>query len=124
MEKNIERKILSNFLEGLVLFDAEPVIDFTPEYRLYYNKETGDILKQVAIEYNVEPPEGDFIIVERSVWESIRSDNKIIDGEIKTPSKPQTYNLVKSETGMYGTRKNNPYFIGTEDFYEYRKDFE
>ena len=112
---------MSNFLEGLELFNQQPVIDFTPEYRIYYNKETGEIVSLAATEYQVEPPEGDYIVLPQNDWRLIRTDiHKIVDGEIRTPKAATTYNLVKADTG-YGTVENNPYFVGDDDFYKYER---
>ena len=110
---------MSNFFEGLELFNQEPVIDFTPEYRIYYNKETGDITSIAATEYQVEPPEGDYIVLPLNEWTQINTNvHKIIDSKIRTPKAGTTYNLVKADSG-YGTKEHNPYFVGDEDFYIY-----
>lgn len=114
---------MSNFFEGLALHQAEPVIDFTPEHRLYYNKETGEITQRVVTEYQVVPPTGDYIILPKEDFYLVRGDGKVIDGRVVYPAKPKRFNLVKSTEG-YGTIKNNPYIVGNEDFWEYKKDYE
>jgi hypothetical protein len=55
----------------------------TPEYRIYYDADTGKI-----INYTNETLEGDFITVSREVFAEHRFDLKVKDGKIIKPKPP------------------------------------
>ena len=61
----------------VVLWDAPKIIP--PEFRLYYNKETGHVLF-----YTGEKAEGDFIVIDAITFAAARSDLRIINGKIST----------------------------------------
>ena len=89
------------------------------EYRLYYDSETGDILKQTVF----EECDGNYLVVDKDTWYTIRQGvDKIIDGKIVKPSS-KAFRLVKttSSTNSYGTIENNIYMVGSNDFYKYSR---
>lgn len=111
------------FWEGLRLFNAMPKDIFTSEYRVYYNKETGEILKSIPTERNVEPPLGDYIVITMDQYPP-RHLARVQDQKLVYPrSNKRSYNLALADNG-YGTKKNNPYVIGDEQFYEYKIRYE
>jgi hypothetical protein len=64
-----------------------------PEYRVYYDPATGDI-----IEYTTEHHDGEFIVVDRETFACNRFEPKIRDGRITWPG-PQITKLVHSAEG-------------------------
>lgn len=105
--------------------EAEQPIDFTPEYRLYYDKETGEDIVRFVTELNVPEPTGDYIVVTKDEWMTYRYPGKIVNEKLVYPSHiTRYYRLVKDDNGEYGTKKNNPYFIGDEDHYSYERNYE
>lgn len=72
-------------------------IDWTPpalpEYRVYYDPATGDI-----IEYTTEHRGGEFIVVDRETFACNRFEPKIRDGRLTWPG-PQIAKLVPGTAG-------------------------
>lgn len=58
-----------------------PVITL-PEFRLYYDKETGK-----ALFYTCEKPEGDYIVIDAAMFAQSRPDAIVINGKISTVHK-------------------------------------
>lgn len=109
------------FLEALRNF--KPRERHTPEYRAYYDKETGEVILSHSVQLNVENPEGLYIVIPREQYPA-RHNAKVQDGKLVYPVRQtRYYNLVLAEEG-YGTKQNNPYFIGNEQFYEYERRYE
>jgi len=114
---------MDNFLKGLENHNNTPVIDFTPKYRVYYDI-SGEVLSVIATEYNKEPPEGDYILITADEFRTIKLTARVQNGKLVHPSaETKFYNLVRSDTG-YGTKKNNPYIVGDQEFYEYERKYE
>ena len=63
---------MNNFLEGFEIFSQEPEIDFMPEYRLYYNKETGDVDHSYVTSYGVQSSDNDYIVITEDQYRHLR----------------------------------------------------
>lgn len=86
---------MSNNTEDYVLIFEAPKIE-PPEFRLYYEKETGKVLF-----YTCEKPEGTYIVVDNMTFACARYDIKIIDGRIsRVKSECIVNKLVPNETGI------------------------
>lgn len=99
-------------------------VAFEPEYRVYYNKETGEADTQVVLDTpDAQPPEGDYVVVDTDI--NFKKGAMIINGRLKQPvSNTNYYSLIRSEQPTeYGTKKNNPYFTGEDDYYEYERRY-
>jgi hypothetical protein len=61
----------------VMIFEA-PKIE-PPEFRLYYEEETGKVLF-----YTCEKPEGKFIIIDSVTFACARQDVRVVDGKLST----------------------------------------
>lgn len=108
------------FQEALQNF--KPKERYTSEYRVYYNKETGEVLSSIVTKHNIDPPQGDYIVITSKQYPP-RHLAQVKDQKLVYPTPDsRAYNLAPSDSG-YGTIKNNPYIIGTEQFYEYKQQY-
>lgn len=83
---------MTNFWDALDSVDqTQP--NYTPEYRLYYNEETGEPLF-----YTAEQPEGTFIWIGPEDFNAHRLDIRIKNGKI-THLKPGIGKLVPAKEG-------------------------
>ena len=62
--------------EDYVMVFEAPKIE-PPEFRLYYDEETGKVLF-----YTCEKPEGKFIVVDQITFACARQDIRVIDGKL------------------------------------------
>ena len=95
------------------------------EFRLYYVKETGEVLF-----YTCEKPEGTYIVVDAKTYAECRHDVKVIDGKIKKNNYYTITKLIKSNEGIKCIDDNvaivvDDNYIGNTcswvvDTYEYR----
>jgi hypothetical protein len=76
-ENEPQFEIFTNELgeEYILLFQAPEIVP--PEFRLYYNEETGEVLF-----YTCDKVEGSFITVDRLTFVEARQDIRIINGKI------------------------------------------
>ena len=61
----------------IILWEAPKIVP--PEFRLYYDKETGKV-----ISYTCDKPEGNFIIIDSITYAQARPDVRVINGKIST----------------------------------------
>lgn len=61
----------------VMIFEA-PKIE-PPEFRLYYEEETGKVLF-----YTCEKPEGKFIVIDSVTFACARQDLRVVDGKLST----------------------------------------
>ena len=64
--------------EVIVLWEAPKIVP--PEFRLYYDEDTGKV-----IFYTCEKPEGQYIVIDTFTYAECRFDIKVIDGKIVKP---------------------------------------
>ena len=116
---------MSNFFKGLDEFNEKPQIDFTPEYRVYY-EEGGNIIQRYATAKDTESPVGDFIVLPFDKWSAVNEKtHKVINEEIKKPKTiTRAFTLERTDTGKYHTAENNLYFVGRDDRYAIRRTFD
>jgi hypothetical protein len=90
MIENIEDKD-----DYVMVFEAPKIIP--PEFRLYYDEESGKVLF-----YTCEKPEGKFIIVDQVTFACARMDMKVVDGRLTSgsPSAVITKLMPDSEKGI------------------------
>lgn len=112
---------MNEFLKGLELFNKQEVNLFTPEYRVYYNEE-GDVLSVYVTEKDKKAPEGMYLVITDQEYRHLRPSAKIKDKKLVYPKKNKIFNLIKSNKG-FGTIKNNLYFVGTDEYYEQKKEY-
>lgn len=87
--------MISEPKDDYVLIFEAPKIE-PPEFRLYYDKETGNVLF-----YTCEKPEGTYIVVDNITFACARHDIKVIDGRISTVKSECIVNkLVPGDTGI------------------------
>jgi hypothetical protein len=65
----------------------------TPEFRVYYNSHTGEI-----ITYSMENIPGDYIIVDKDTWHENRYDLQVVNGRLVKPD-PIIVKIRPSSTG-------------------------
>lgn len=83
-----------NNQDYVMIFEA-PKIE-PPEFRLYYEEDTGKILF-----YTCEKPEGKFIVVDSLTFALARYDIKVVDGRIESLNLYSTIKkLVVSDSGI------------------------
>jgi hypothetical protein len=68
---------MSETQDYVLVFEA-PKIE-APEFRLYYDEETGKVLF-----YTCEKPEGKFIVIDSITFACARQDVRVIDGKLST----------------------------------------
>lgn len=61
--------------EYIILFEAPKIVP--PEFRLYYDENTGKVLF-----YTCDKPEGAFITIDRQTFVEARQDIRVINGKI------------------------------------------
>jgi hypothetical protein len=84
---------MTNFWDALDQVDqTQP--EFIPEYRLYYDENTG-----VPLFYSMEQPEGKFIWIDRDTYARCRFDIRVKKGKIVS-LKPGIGKLVPAEEGI------------------------
>jgi hypothetical protein len=76
-ENQEELQIFKNELgeEYILLFEAPKIVP--PEFRLYYDEQTGKVLF-----YTCDKPEGSFITIDRQTFAEARQDIRVINGKI------------------------------------------
>ena len=65
-----------------------------PEFRIYYNSHTGEILA-----YSMEKIVGDYILVDKNTWHENRYDLRVVNGKLVKPDPI----IVKLRPGSTGT---------------------
>ena len=84
---------MTNFWKALESVDmSQPKVEY--EYRLYYDKITGEPLF-----YSMDKPEGTYIVVDKDVYDESRNDFKIVDGIIKYPEPNTWHRLFVADNG-------------------------
>jgi hypothetical protein len=68
---------MDNKEDNFIAWEAPEII--APEFRLYYEKDTGKVIC-----YTCEKPEGSYIIIDANTYAQARPDVRIIDGKIST----------------------------------------
>lgn len=66
---------MENKNDIVILWEA-PVIE-QPEFRLYYEKDSGKVLF-----YTCDKPEGDFVIIDKITYAAARHDIRVVNGKI------------------------------------------
>lgn len=61
----------------VMIFEAPKIVP--PEFRLYYDEETGKVLF-----YTCEKPEGKYIVIDSVTFACARQDVRVIDGRLST----------------------------------------
>lgn len=69
------KEITENTEDFILVFEAPKIVP--PEFRLYYDEETGK-----ALFYTCEKPEGKFIVVDQVTFACARQDVRVIDGKL------------------------------------------
>jgi hypothetical protein len=67
---------MSETTEDYVMVFEAPTIE-PPEFRLYYEEETGKVLY-----YTCEKPEGKFIVIDQVTFACARQDLRVLDGKL------------------------------------------
>lgn len=81
-----------NDAENYVLVFEAPKIE-PPEFRLYYDEDTGKVLF-----YTCEKPEGKFIIIDSVTFACARQDVRVIDGKLSTVNPASIVSKLKPTT--------------------------
>lgn len=97
---------MSNFWKALEQLEEPKKVKY--EYRLYYDKETGDPLF-----YSMEDLEGDYIVIDKDQFAECRYDVRVKDGKIERIKGVSIGKLVPSTEG-YGTRADDVSLVGDE----------
>jgi len=84
-------------IEDYVMLFEAPKIE-PPEFRLYYEEETGKVLF-----YTCEKPEGKFIIVDPITFAAARPDVRVIDGRLSTVNPSAIISKLQPDT-LLGNR--------------------
>ena len=100
----------NNFLEALKLLEPQKPAVF--DFRLYYNKETGEPLF-----YTMENLDGDYITITREQFAECRYDIKVKDGKIERIRFIAIGKLVPADSG-YGTLQTDVSIVGDEIHWE------
>lgn len=80
--------------EFIVIFEAPKIIP--PEFRLYYDKETGKV-----VTYTCQNLEGDYIVIDAQTYAQARPDVIVRDGKITTAKDHAVFSkLMPSEKGL------------------------
>jgi hypothetical protein len=69
------KEITQDTEDYVLVFEAPKIVP--PEFRLYYEEETGK-----ALFYTCEKPEGKFIVVDQVTFACARQDVRVIDGKL------------------------------------------
>lgn len=83
-----------NKQDYVMVFEAPKVEP--PEFRLYYDEATGDVLF-----YTCEKPQGKYIIIDNITFACARHDVRVVDGKIipKMVTSESLHKLITSDTG-------------------------
>lgn len=100
---------MENFLEALKL--VKPIEARKFEYRLYYDKATGE-----PIFYTMEDEDGDYIVITKEQYAEGRYDVIVKDGKITRPKNSAIGKLVPSEEG-FGTLKKDISIVSDEVYW-------
>jgi len=65
--------------EVIIYWEAPKIVP--PEFRLYYEEETGKVIC-----YTCEKPEGKYLVIDAVTFAQARPDLRVIDGKISTAS--------------------------------------
>lgn len=86
---------MSNTEDYVLVFEAPKIVP--PEFRLYYDEETGKVLF-----YTCEKPEGKYIIIDHVTYACARQDVKVIDGRLSkaNPSAVVTKLMPDATNGL------------------------
>lgn len=92
----------------VLVFDA-PKIE-PPEFRLYYEKETGKVLF-----YSCEKPEGTYIVIDSLTFACARQDIRVVNGKVSTARPEHVINrLVPDKTGTVCLKEDISIVVTTE----------
>jgi len=83
--------------EDYVLVFEAPVI-VPPEFRLYYDEETGKVLF-----YTCEKPEGKYIVIDSITFACARQDVRVVNGKLSTVNPSSIVSKLKPSDST-GTR--------------------
>jgi len=83
--------------EDYVLVFEAPVI-VPPEFRLYYDEETGKVLF-----YTCEKPEGKYIVIDSITFACARQDVRVVNGKLSTVNPSSIVSKLKPSDSI-GTR--------------------
>jgi hypothetical protein len=91
----MNNEIKDDTQDYVMIFEA-PKIE-PPEFRLYYDEETGK-----ALFYTCEKPEGKFIVVDNVTFACARQDVRVIDGKLSRANPSAIINklMPDDETGI------------------------
>ena len=67
--------------EVIVLWEAVKIAP--PEFRLYYDKDTGNVITYTGSNF---PTTGDYIVIDRDTFLACRPEVRVINGKISTDS--------------------------------------
>lgn len=99
---------MSETQDYVLVFEA-PKIE-PPEFRLYYDEETGKVLF-----YTCEKPAGKYIVIDSITFACARQDVRVIDGKLSTMNPGSIASKLKlSDTGVK-TLKEDISIIANED---------
>lgn len=80
--------------EDYVMVFEAPKIE-PPEFRLYYEEDTGKVLF-----YTCEKPEGKFIVIDSITFACARQDLRVVDGRLSTVTPASIISkIIPSDTG-------------------------
>ena len=100
---------MDNFLEALKLLD--PIQKAPSEFRLYYDKETGEPLF-----YTMDEEEGDYIKITKEQFAEGRYDIIVKNGKITKIRNISIGKLVPSNIG-YGTHARDMSIVGSDQYW-------
>lgn len=99
----------NNLLDALKLLEPQTIKKF--EFRLYYNKETGEPLF-----YTMDEETGDYIIVTKEQFAECRYDIRIKNNKIEKVQFNAIGKLVPNTKG-YGTLRQDVSIVGNEVYW-------
>lgn len=100
---------MSDTQDYVLVFEA-PKIE-PPEFRLYYDEETGKVLF-----YTCEKPEGKYIVVDTVTFACARQDVRVIDGKLSTVNPASIISKLKPhDSDGVKTFKEDISIIADED---------
>lgn len=100
---------MSDTEDYVLVFEAPKIIP--PEFRLYYDEETGKVLF-----YTCEKPEGKYIIIDSITFACARQDVRVIDGKLSTVNPASIISKLKpSELDGMTCLKEDISIIADED---------
>ena len=102
---------MSNLFELLSQMETTKI---EPEYRLYYDLESGEPLY-----YSMEDLPGDYITVDKKIYEEGRYDVKIVDGKLLRLSVKKSQKLIPSDSGT-PTAKDNVLIVDPNSDFKWK----